>query len=41
MIRLCHLGEIDDLFTDLPPPEGLTDVISASGCRVHIAGDES
>ncbi|WP_029009927.1 DeoR family transcriptional regulator [Azospirillum halopraeferens] len=37
MIRLGHIGEIDDLFTDVPPPPGMAEVVAASGCRVHVA----
>lgn len=37
MIRLGHIGEIDDLFTDRPPPADMAEVVATSGCRVHVA----
>lgn len=36
MIRLGHLGEVHDLFTDRPPPDAIAAVIAASGCTVHV-----
>ncbi|HEV7370405.1 MAG TPA: hypothetical protein VGO20_14960, partial [Arenibaculum sp.] len=40
MIRLGHIGEVHELFTDRPPPAAMADVIAASDCRVHVPGDE-
>ena len=41
MIRLGHVGDVHDLFTDREPPPALAEVIAATGCRVHVAPPES
>lgn len=35
-VRLAHLSEIDVLFTDLPPPVHLRDVLAQAGVEVRI-----
>lgn len=37
MMRLAHIGEVHELFTDRPPPPEMAEVISLSSCRVHVA----
>ena len=37
MVRLGHISDIDDLFTDLPPPKEMSDVIRQSKVAVHVA----
>lgn len=36
--RMAHVADIDDLFTDRPPPEPLAGVIAGTECRIHVAG---
>jgi DeoR family transcriptional regulator, glycerol-3-phosphate regulon repressor len=41
LVRLGNISLVHDLFTDQPLPEGMDEIIAASGCRVHVAdGDE-
>jgi DeoR family glycerol-3-phosphate regulon repressor len=40
MVRLGHIGEIDELFTDRQPPAALTDLLAQGGVQLHIVGDD-
>lgn len=37
MVRLCHLSEIDDLFTDRQPPENIVGLMRDAKVGLHIA----
>jgi DeoR family glycerol-3-phosphate regulon repressor len=37
MVRLGNIGEIDALFTDRPPTDALTEVMSAAEVELHVA----
>lgn len=37
MVRLCHISEIDALFTDQPPPEEIQNVLSEAKTVVFVA----
>lgn len=41
MVRLGQLSDVDDLFTDLPPPEEMAEVIRQSGVRTHVASQSA
>ena len=38
MVRLGHIGEIDELFTDRQPPAALTDILVREDVRLHVVG---
>jgi DeoR family glycerol-3-phosphate regulon repressor len=40
MVRLGHIGEIDELFTDRNPPAALTDLLIQGDVRLHVVGDD-
>jgi DeoR family glycerol-3-phosphate regulon repressor len=40
MVRLGHIGEIDELFTDRPPPEILNDVLTREDVILHVVGKD-
>ena len=37
--QVAGYGDVDDLVTDTPPPETVTDAARAAGTRVHVAGE--
>jgi len=37
LVRLAHIGELDALFTDRPPPDAIREALEAAGGRVFIA----
>lgn len=37
MVRLCHIGDIDALFTDRTPPEEIQPILTQSNVRVYVA----
>lgn len=37
MVRLCHISEIDALFTDKPPPEEIRAVLAESSVKLYVA----
>src|SRR3546814_20548135 len=37
VVRLGHLGEVDALFTDRPPPAKMQEMAAANGCMVEVA----
>ena len=39
MVRLGHIGEIDELFTDSPPPAALTEILVHEDVKLHVVGD--
>lgn len=41
MVRLGHLGEIDGLFTDAPPPEPVRELLDEAGVALVIAPAEA
>lgn len=40
MVRLGHLSQVDDLFTDQDPPESLRAVLASIDTAVHVASPE-
>jgi DeoR family transcriptional regulator, glycerol-3-phosphate regulon repressor len=38
MVRLCHITEIDALFTDRPPPERILASLNEAKIRLYVAG---
>jgi DeoR family glycerol-3-phosphate regulon repressor len=40
MVRLGHIGEIDELFTDRQPPAALTDLLAEGDVQLHVVGDD-
>ncbi len=36
MVRLGHIGEIDELFTDSPPPAALTEILVHEDVKLHV-----
>lgn len=38
MVRLGRMAQVDDLFTDRPPPPAMADMLREAGVRVHTAG---
>ncbi len=41
MVRLGSIGEIDALFTDLPPMESVTEALNASEVELHVAAADT
>ena len=41
MVRLGSIGEIDALFTDLPPVESVTEALNASEVELHVAAADT
>jgi len=39
MVRLGHIGEIDELFTDRQPPTVLSDILAQGEVQLHVVGD--
>jgi DeoR family glycerol-3-phosphate regulon repressor len=39
MVRLGHIGEIDELFTDSPPPAPLTEILVDDDVKLHVVED--
>ncbi len=37
MVRLCHISEIDVMFTDRYPPENIQLELSKAGVDVHVS----
>ncbi len=37
MVKLGHVSEIDAVFTDAPPPEGVARILKANGVRLAVA----
>jgi len=37
MVKLGHVSEVDALFTDVPPPEGVARTLKANGVRLVVA----
>ena len=40
MVRLGHIGEIDELFTDRQPPAALADLLAQGDVQLHVVGDD-
>lgn len=40
MVRLGHISEIDELFTDRQPPAALTDVLDQGDVKLHVVGND-
>lgn len=40
MVRLGHISEIDELFTDRQPPVALTDLLAQGDVQLHVVGDD-
>jgi DeoR family glycerol-3-phosphate regulon repressor len=40
MVRLGHIGEIDELFTDSSPPAALTEILVDADVKLHVVGDD-
>ncbi len=41
MVRLCHITEIDALFTDQPPPEEIQAALREAKIRLYVSGNAS
>ena len=41
MVRLCHISEIDALFTDRQPPEEIQTCLKTAKIKLYVADDES
>ena len=39
MVRLCHISEIDALFTDRTPPEGICAALDSAQVKLFVADD--
>lgn len=40
MVRLGHINEIDEFFTDRKPRKGMKEILSAADVKLHVAGEK-
>lgn len=36
MMKLCHIGEVNDIFTDDSPPDDLLPILAEKNVRLHV-----